>query len=136
MIRPESSVYCFPCYRSSELQFWRAARDSNPQPPDPEAGGLRPPSAPECCWCSSGRVPNPARPLESGLGVAGGLAPGLTPRAQRDRRLAVMGAGSYPAAMTEIGSVGTLGDLLASRRRRRFAGRTSEGELFRLGVGS
>jgi hypothetical protein len=36
---------------------WRAARDSNPQPPDPEAGALRPPSTPECCWCSSGQVP-------------------------------------------------------------------------------
>ena len=38
--------------------------------------------------------------------------------------------------MTEIGSVGTLGDLLASRRRRRFVGRTSEVELFRLALES
>ena len=38
--------------------------------------------------------------------------------------------------MTEVGSVGTLGDLLASRRRRRFVGRTSEVELFRLALES
>ena len=38
--------------------------------------------------------------------------------------------------MTKIGSVGTLGDLLASRRRRRFVGRTSEVELFRLALES
>jgi hypothetical protein len=38
--------------------------------------------------------------------------------------------------MTEIGSAGTLGDLLASRRRRRFVGRTSEVELFRLALES
>ena len=68
--------------------------------------------------------------------MAGGLTPGLTPRAQRRRRLVVAGVGSYPAAMTEIGSVGTLGDLLASRRRRRFVGRTSEVELFRVALES
>jgi energy-coupling factor transporter ATP-binding protein EcfA2 len=38
--------------------------------------------------------------------------------------------------MTEIGSVGTLGDLLASRRRRRFVGRTSEVELFQVALES
>jgi len=38
--------------------------------------------------------------------------------------------------MTEIGSVGTLGELLASRRRRRFVGRTSEVELFRVALES
>jgi energy-coupling factor transporter ATP-binding protein EcfA2 len=38
--------------------------------------------------------------------------------------------------MTEMGSAGTLGDLLASRRRRRFVGRTSEVELFRLALES
>jgi hypothetical protein len=36
--------------------------------------------------------------------------------------------------MTEMGSAGTLGDLLASRRRRRFVGRTSEVELFRVAL--
>ena len=36
--------------------------------------------------------------------------------------------------MTEIGSAGTLGDLLAARRRRRFVGRTSEVELFQLAL--
>jgi hypothetical protein len=43
---------------------------------------------------------------------------------------------SYPAAMTEMGSAGTLGDLLASRRRRRFVGRASEVELFRMALES
>ena len=38
--------------------------------------------------------------------------------------------------MTEIGSAGTLGDLLAARRRRRFVGRTSEVELFQLALES
>jgi hypothetical protein len=38
--------------------------------------------------------------------------------------------------MTEMGSAGTLGDLLAARRRRRFVGRTSEVELFQLGLES
>ena len=38
--------------------------------------------------------------------------------------------------MTERGSAGTLGDLLASRRRRRFVGRTSEVELFQLALES
>jgi AAA ATPase-like protein len=45
-------------------------------------------------------------------------------------------AGSYSAAMTEIGSAGTLGDLLASRRRRRFVGRASEIELFQAALDS
>jgi MoxR-like ATPase len=44
--------------------------------------------------------------------------------------------GSYPAAMTEMGSAATLGDLLASRRRRRFVGRASEVELFRVALES
>jgi hypothetical protein len=39
--------------------------------------------------------------------------------------------GSYPAAMTGMRAAGTLGDLLASRRRRRFVGRAAEIELFR-----
>jgi len=38
--------------------------------------------------------------------------------------------------MTEMGSAGTLGDLLASRRRRRFVGRASEVELFRVALES
>jgi hypothetical protein len=38
--------------------------------------------------------------------------------------------------MTEMGSAGTLGDLLASRRRRRFVGRTAEVELFQLALES
>jgi hypothetical protein len=38
--------------------------------------------------------------------------------------------------MTEMGSAGMLGDLLASRRRRRFVGRTSEVDLFRLALES
>jgi hypothetical protein len=38
--------------------------------------------------------------------------------------------------MTEIGSAGTLGDLLASRRRRRFVGRASEIELFQAALDS
>ena len=38
--------------------------------------------------------------------------------------------------MAEKRSVGTLGDLLASRRQRRFVGRTSEVELFRIALES
>jgi hypothetical protein len=38
--------------------------------------------------------------------------------------------------MTEMGSAGTLGDLLASRRRRRFVGRAAELELFRVALES
>jgi hypothetical protein len=38
--------------------------------------------------------------------------------------------------MTEMGSAGTLGDLLLSRRRRRFVGRASEIELFRAALDS
>jgi hypothetical protein len=38
--------------------------------------------------------------------------------------------------MTEMGSAGTLGDLLASHRRRRFVGRASEVELFRVALES
>jgi AAA ATPase domain len=38
--------------------------------------------------------------------------------------------------MSEIGSAGTLGDLLASRRRRRFVGRASEIELFQVALDS
>jgi hypothetical protein len=38
--------------------------------------------------------------------------------------------------MTEMGSAATLGDLLASRRRHRFVGRTSEVELFQLALES
>jgi hypothetical protein len=38
--------------------------------------------------------------------------------------------------MTEMGSAGTLGDLLASRRRRRFVGRASEVELLRAALES
>ena len=38
--------------------------------------------------------------------------------------------------MTGPGSAGTLGDLLTSRRRRRFVGRTSEIELFRMALES
>jgi hypothetical protein len=38
--------------------------------------------------------------------------------------------------MTEMRSTATLGDLLASRRRRRFVGRTSEVELFRVALES
>jgi hypothetical protein len=38
--------------------------------------------------------------------------------------------------MTEMESAGTLGDLLAARRRRRFIGRTSEVELFQLALES
>jgi hypothetical protein len=38
--------------------------------------------------------------------------------------------------MTEMGSAGTLGELLASRRRRRFVGRASEIELFRVALES
>jgi hypothetical protein len=48
----------------------------------------------------------------------------------------VADVGFYPAAMTEMGSAGTLGELLASRRRRRFVGRTSEVELFQLALES
>jgi AAA ATPase domain len=52
----------------------------------------------------------------------------------RAHRLVVADFGSYPAAMTETGAAGTLGDLLASRRRRRFVGRASEIELFRVAL--
>ena len=38
--------------------------------------------------------------------------------------------------MTEMASGGTLGDLLAARRRRRLVGRTSEVELFRVALES
>jgi hypothetical protein len=38
--------------------------------------------------------------------------------------------------MTEIGSAGTLGDLLLSRRRRRFVGRAAEIELFKAALDS
>jgi hypothetical protein len=38
--------------------------------------------------------------------------------------------------MTEMRSAGTLGDLLTSRRRRRFVGRASEIELFRIALES
>jgi len=38
--------------------------------------------------------------------------------------------------MTEMESAGTLGDLLASRRQRRFVGRASEVELFRVALDS
>jgi hypothetical protein len=38
--------------------------------------------------------------------------------------------------MTEMRSAGTLGDVLASRRRRRFVGRASEIELFRVALDS
>jgi hypothetical protein len=38
--------------------------------------------------------------------------------------------------MTQIGTAGTLGDLLAAHRRRRFVGRTSEVELFQLALES
>ncbi len=61
----------------------------------------------------------------------GHLADVRTRRAGRRRRLRL-----YPAAMTEMRSVGTLGDLLASRRQRRFVGRASEVELFRIALES
>jgi AAA ATPase domain len=54
----------------------------------------------------------------------------------RVKQLVVADLGSYPAAMTEIGSTGTLGDLLLSRRRHRFVGRASETELFRAALDS
>ena len=38
--------------------------------------------------------------------------------------------------MAEMGSARTLGDVLAARRRRRFVGRASEIELFRVALGS
>ena len=38
--------------------------------------------------------------------------------------------------MTEVRSAGTVGDLLASRRRARFVGRASEVELFRVALES
>ena len=44
--------------------------------------------------------------------------------------------GSYPSAMTEMGSARTLGDLLLSRRRHRFVGRAAEIELFRVAMES
>jgi hypothetical protein len=43
---------------------------------------------------------------------------------------------SYPAAMTEMRSSGTLGDLLASRRRRRVVGRESTTEVARAAFDS
>jgi hypothetical protein len=52
-------------------------RQAGHRPPDPQAGGLRPRSAPACCWCSSGQVPNPARSPECCLVMAGGLPRGL-----------------------------------------------------------
>jgi AAA ATPase domain len=72
--------------------------------------------------------------------ACGGLLQGEIRRLQLHRafrrRLVGVDAGSYPAAMTEIGSAGTLGDLLASRRRHRFVGRASEIELFRAALDS
>jgi energy-coupling factor transporter ATP-binding protein EcfA2 len=50
--------------------------------------------------------------------------------------LAVAAFGSYPPAMAEVESADTLGDLLASRRRRRFVGRASEIELVRVALAS
>jgi energy-coupling factor transporter ATP-binding protein EcfA2 len=47
-----------------------------------------------------------------------------------------MDFGSYPADMAEMRSAGTIGDLLASRRRRRFVGRASEIELVRVALAS
>jgi hypothetical protein len=44
--------------------------------------------------------------------------------------------GSYPADMAEMRPAGTLGDLLASRRQRRFVGRASEIELFKVALDS
>ena len=41
MIRPESSVAACLAISIAELHLWRTARDSNPQPPDPEPGALR-----------------------------------------------------------------------------------------------
>jgi ABC-type nitrate/sulfonate/bicarbonate transport system ATPase subunit len=38
--------------------------------------------------------------------------------------------------MTTMGSAGTLGELLGARRRRRFVGRASEIELFRVALDS
>ena len=38
--------------------------------------------------------------------------------------------------MAEMGSAGTLGDVLMARRRRRFVGRASEIELFRAALDS
>src|SRR5262245_2485856 len=48
----------------------------------------------------------------------GGVGLGALPE-----RLEVADFGSYPAAMTELGTTGTPGDLLAPRQRRRFVGR-------------
>ena len=47
-----------------------------------------------------------------------------------------MNVDSYPAAMSETGSAGTVGDLLTSRRRRRFVGRAAELELFGFALDS
>jgi hypothetical protein len=55
---------------------------------------------------------------------------------RHERWLVAADFDSYPAAMTEIGSAGTVGDLLASRGRRRFVGRASEIELFRVALDS
>lgn len=46
------------------------------------------------------------------------------------------GLDTYAHAMAERGSGGTLGDLLASRRRHRFVGRAAEVELFRVALES
>jgi len=59
-----------------------------------------------------------------------------SPRRLRAHRLVVADFGSYAAAMTEMRTAGTLGDLLASRRRRLFVGRASEIELFRVALAS
>jgi hypothetical protein len=45
------------------------------------------------------------------------------------RRLEATDSCSYPAAMTEMRSSGTLGDLLGPRRRRRVVGRVSRTEV-------
>ena len=52
------------------------------------------------------------------------------------RRPGGLGLRFYAAVMTEMRSVGTLGDLLASRRQRRFVGRASEVELFQVALES
>jgi hypothetical protein len=51
-------------------------------------------------------------------------------------RVCATTCGLYASAMAEMRSAGTLGDLLASRRRRRFVGRASEIELFRVALAS
>jgi energy-coupling factor transporter ATP-binding protein EcfA2 len=64
------------------------------------------------------------------------LEQGLPGDIAHERWVVAADVGSYPAAMTEIGSVGTVGELLASRRRGRFVGRASEIELFRVALDS